>query len=64
MPRKVRGTLPEGVYHVVSRGNRRERIFAPKTASDSISSCSAGCRSGTGRWPSSASCRASGGQRT
>ncbi len=24
MPRKARGTLPEGVHHVASRGNRRD----------------------------------------
>ncbi|MDR7563885.1 MAG: transposase [Armatimonadota bacterium] len=27
MPRRRRGVLPEGVYHVTSRGNRRERLF-------------------------------------
>ncbi|MDR7580887.1 MAG: transposase, partial [Armatimonadota bacterium] len=27
MPRRLRGVLPEGVYHVTSRGNRRERLF-------------------------------------
>ena len=27
MPRQLRELLPEGVYHVTSRGNRRERLF-------------------------------------
>jgi putative transposase len=32
MPRRLRGVLPEGVYHVVSRGNRRERLFHTRDA--------------------------------
>gem|GEM_PF-1831072 len=32
MPRRLRGVLPEGVYHVTSRGNRRERLFCTPDA--------------------------------
>ncbi|MFN3285876.1 MAG: REP-associated tyrosine transposase [bacterium] len=32
MPRRLRGVLPEGVYHVTGRGNRRERLFCTPDA--------------------------------
>lgn len=32
MPRRPRGVLPEGLYHVISRGNRRERLFHTRDA--------------------------------